>query len=176
MSSDAAAAIDARSAKRARHAPYRLRDNGDRNELETMKQSGAERTAKRRRAKGKKHKHDGGRQREAGPCRQTAEISGTHEADGKADLTARRAGQKLAQRDEIGIGLFVEPAAAHDELVAEISDMRDRSAEAGQAKLEKDEQDVNDGALLGALRLRRLNNGHDGIARSRESYGWRDHS
>ena len=135
-----------------------------------MEQSTAERTAKRRRAKGKKHKHDGGRQREAGPCRQTAEISGTHEADGEADLTARRAGQELAQCDEIGIGLFVEPATARDKLVAEISDMRDRPAEAGQTKLEKDEQNVRDGALLGALRLPRMNGGHDGFARSRESH------
>ena len=108
--------------------------------------------------------------REAGPCRQTAEISGTHQADGEADLTARRARQKLAQRDEIGVGLFVEPAAARDKLVAEISDMRDRSAEAGQTKPEKDEQDVKDGALPRALRLRRMNVAHRDVARSRESH------
>jgi hypothetical protein len=35
----------------------------------------------------------------------------------------------LAQRNEVGIGSIVKPMAAHDELVAEITDMRDRSAE-----------------------------------------------
>jgi hypothetical protein len=35
----------------------------------------------------------------------------------------------LAQRNEVGIGSIVEPMPADDELVAEITDMRDRSAE-----------------------------------------------
>jgi hypothetical protein len=51
---------------------------------------------------------------------------------------ARRTGQKLAERDKVGIGLFVEPAAADDELIAEIADMRDRFAETCEAQLEED--------------------------------------
>jgi hypothetical protein len=139
-----------------------------------MKQPAAKRSAKQGRAKRKHHERDRRGQREAGPCRQSAEISGAHQPDGKADLTARRTGQKLAQGDEIGIGLFVEPAAPRDELVAEISDMRDRSPEAGQAKLEKDEQNLDDGALLRIFRLRRINCRRHDISLSRVNRKGRD--
>jgi hypothetical protein len=44
----------------------------------------------------------------------------------------------LAQADEIGVGVLVDPRTAHDELVAKGSDVRDRAAEAGQPQLEED--------------------------------------
>jgi hypothetical protein len=128
-----------------------------------MKQSGSERTAKRGRAKGEQHERDGRRQRESGPCREATKISGAHQPDGKADLTARRPGQELAQRDQIGIGLFVEPAAARDELVTEISDMRDRPAERAQAKLEKDQQNLEASTFLRAFRLQLVDCRRHGI-------------
>ena len=105
-----------------------------------MQQPYADWTTKRTRTVGEEDQGDGRRQRKAGPCRETAAIAGPHEADGKSDLTAGRAGQELAQSHEIGIGLFVEPAPAHDELFAEIPDMSDRSAETGDAQLEEDKE------------------------------------
>ena len=105
-----------------------------------MQQPDADWTTERTRAIGEEHEGDGGRQRKAGPCRETATIAGPHEADGKPDLAAGGAGQELAQPHQIGIGLFVEPAPAHDELFAEISDVSNRPAEAGDAQLEECKQ------------------------------------
>ena len=50
-------------------------------------------------------------------------------------------GRNCAERDQIRIGPLVEPGAADDELAAEIAEMRNRPAEAGQAELEKNAQD-----------------------------------
>ena len=58
-------------------------------------------------------------------------------------MAAGRAGQELAEPDEISIGVFVEPAAAHDELLPEISDVRDRPAEAGEAQLQEGEENFD---------------------------------
>src|SRR5208282_6113039 len=69
-----------------------------------------------------------------------AAIAGAHQANGKSDLAAGGSGQELAQTHEISIGLFVDPVAAHDELVAKIPDMSDRSAEAGHSQPQEDEQ------------------------------------
>jgi hypothetical protein len=53
----------------------------------------------------------------------------TQNAKGKADLTGGRSGKELAERDQISIGRLVEPFAAFDEFIAEVSQMRDRAAE-----------------------------------------------
>src|SRR5271169_1135334 len=105
-----------------------------------MKEPDAGRAAEFPRAVSEEHQNNGRRQRKAGPCRETAAIAGTHQADGKSDLAAGGAGQKLAKTYKIGIGVLVEPAAAHDELIAEIPDVSDRSTEAGYAQPEEDEQ------------------------------------
>ena len=97
---------------------------------------------------GKKHERDGGRQREAGPSREAAEIAGPHEADEKPDLTTGRTGQELAQPDEIGICVLVKSAASHNELFTEIPEVSDRPAEAGEAKLQEGKEDFNVGAAL----------------------------
>ena len=68
-------------------------------------------------------------------------IAGPHQPDRKSDLAGGRTGQKLAQRHQIDVSLFIEPAPAHDEFFAEIPDMRDRPAEAADAELEENEQD-----------------------------------
>ena len=60
-----------------------------------------------------------------------------HQAKRKANLAARGPRQKLAQSYEISEGLLVQPAAAHDEFLAEIAQMRNRTAEGGQAKPEE---------------------------------------
>jgi hypothetical protein len=80
--------------------------------------------------------------------RETAQVTGPHEADGKSNLAAGRTGQELAERHEIGIGLFVEPAAANDKLRAEIADMSDRAAKAGKAEPEEDQENFERRASL----------------------------
>ena len=45
-----------------------------------------------------------------------------------------------AERHQVGKGGVVEPLAPADELIAKIADVRDRSAEGGQAELQKDAQ------------------------------------
>ena len=105
-----------------------------------MKQPDTDWTTECPRAIGEEHEDGGGRQRKAGPRREAATVAGPHEADGKPDLAAGGARQKLAQRHEIGIGLFVEPSPAYDELFAEVPDVSDRPAEAGDAQLEKSAQ------------------------------------
>jgi len=48
----------------------------------------------------------------------------------------------LAQPHQIGVGVLVDPLSAHDELITEVADVGDRTAEAGQSKLEEDPQDL----------------------------------
>ena len=120
-------------AERACHAPNRLSHDRDGDKLEAVKQPDPGRAAEFTRAVSEQHQSCGGRQRKAGPRRETAPIAGAHQTDGKSDPAAGGTGKKLAQADKIGIGVLVDPAAAHDELVAKISDVGDRSAEAGDA-------------------------------------------
>ena len=61
--------------------------------------------------------------------------AGAHQAQSETNLAGCGAGQKLAQRYEIGKGSFAEPAAADDELVAKIAQMGDRPAEGGDTQL-----------------------------------------
>ena len=124
--------MEARSpvrAQRARHPPDRLRDDGDSDELEAMEQARSRGTAQRAGAVGEENEHNRRRQREAGPRRERAAITGPHQPDRKSNLAGRRTRQKLTQRHEIDKSLFVEPAPAHDELFTEIADVRDRPAE-----------------------------------------------
>ena len=144
MTSAATTAIEARllvRTQRARHAPDRLRHDGDGDELEPVQQTGADRADQRAGAIGEQNDRDRRWQRKACPRRQRAAIAGAHEPDGKADLARSRTRQKLAQRHEIDIGLLVEPFAADDEFLAKIADMRDRATEARQPQPQEDEQD-----------------------------------
>jgi hypothetical protein len=59
----------------------------------------------------------------------------------------------LTQPNETGKGLFAKPAAPDGEFLAEIAQMRNRPAEGGQAKLEKDPKDFNRRAALLDVRL-----------------------
>jgi hypothetical protein len=104
----------------------------------------------------KQHECDSRRQGKSGPSRNPAAEAGPHKPDGKPNLTAGRAGQELAQGHEIGISGFVKPAPSRDKLVVEISDVRDRAAETGEAQLEEDEQHLKGRAGLPALSLRRV--------------------
>ena len=54
----------------------------------------------------------------------------------------------MAQPDEIGISVLVEPSSAHDELFTEVPDVCDRPAEAGEAQLQEGKEDFNGRAAL----------------------------
>ena len=60
-----------------------------------------------------------------------------------ADLAARRAGQELAEGNEIGITLVVEPFPALDEFAAKIGQMRHWPAKGSQAQAEKGQQNLD---------------------------------
>jgi hypothetical protein len=70
-------------------------------------------------------------------------VAGTHKTDGECHLAAGGTWQELTQRYNIGIGFFIEPAAAHDELLAIVAEMGKGSAEARDTELQKGQQDFN---------------------------------
>jgi hypothetical protein len=58
-----------------------------------------------------------------------AGVTRPREPDRQSDLAARRTGQELTERLQVGNGGGVEPLAPADELIAKTADMRDRSAD-----------------------------------------------
>jgi hypothetical protein len=99
-------------------------------------------------AVGEQHQRNRGRQGEADPCRERAEVAGARQADGNSNLAAGRPREELAKRNEIGVGLFPEPPASHDELVVKVAEMRDRTAETGEPEPKEDEQNLPNGTAL----------------------------
>src|SRR5262249_29143491 len=81
---------------------------------------------------------DRGRQREAQPRRHAAKQPGPGDADGDADLAASWAWEELAERDEIGVGGFVQPPAPGHVLLAEVAEVRHRPAKGGQPQARGD--------------------------------------
>ena len=141
MISALSAAMEARwrsGTERARHAPDSLRDDGDRDQFEAMKQTRSDGSTERVGTVGKQDQHDRRRQGEAGPCRQRAGIARPYQTDRKTGLARSRTRQELAERNEIDEGLLVEPSPADDEFLAEIADVRNRSAKGADAELEED--------------------------------------
>lgn len=124
------------------HPPYGLRDDCDGNEFQSMKKSCASWAGDSVRAIGEEDEDERRRQGEPRPRRETAGITGPHQTNGKSHLAARRAGQKLAQADEIRIGALIKPPASDDKFIPEIPDMRDRSAKAGNAQPEEDQENL----------------------------------
>jgi hypothetical protein len=94
--------------------------------------AGAGGIAERVDAVAEQHHGDGRRQRESDPGRQGSRIPAAQQADGDTHLARGRPRQELAERDQVGVALVVEPAPPAHELLAEIAEMRDRSAEARQ--------------------------------------------
>ena len=82
-----------------------------------------------RQAQRQRDQEQGRWQREAQPGEHRARPAAALQANGKAHLAAGRAGQKLAQRHQLGIGRIRQPAAAFDEFGAEVTQVRDRPAE-----------------------------------------------
>jgi len=111
-----------------RHAPDRVGDDRDRDDLQPMQPGGVRQVAEPSDAVAERNHRQRRWHREAEPGGERARQTGAQDADRDADLAARWAGQKLAQRDDVGERRLVEPSAARDKLGAEIAEMRDRSA------------------------------------------------
>ena len=94
-----------------------------------MQQSQSYRPTQCVRAIREQQERDRGWQGEAGPGRQPSQITRTYQTDGKSHLATGRTRQELTERHEIREVRVVEPAAAHDEFLAEVADVSDRSAE-----------------------------------------------
>src|SRR6185312_17535646 len=107
-----------------------------------MQEPVAGRAMKRARAIGDEDHQRRRGQSEPRPCGEAAEIARTREPDREAGLAACRSRQELGERDQFREGALVEPGALDDKLAAEIAEMGDRPAEAGEAQLEKDAQDL----------------------------------
>ena len=95
---------------------------------------------RRLRAVSKEEEQYGGWKREGNPPSKTAEVAAPHQPNGKSNLAAGRTRQKLAQRNEIGEYVFVEPAASDNKLLSEIANVGNRSTKARYAKFAESEQ------------------------------------
>lgn len=124
----------------ASHSPNRLRYDRHGNQLKAMQETGTDRTLQCVRAVSKEDERDSRWECEGGPCREAAEITASHQSNRKTDLTAGRPRQKLAQCNEIGVGVFVEPTTPDDEFVSEIANVGNRSTKAGYSQFAESEQ------------------------------------
>ena len=89
----------------------------------------------------------GRRHGEGEPRRQPAEQAvAAQDAEREADLAGGRAGQELAQRDDVGVAAFVQPFPALDEFGPEVAEMRDRPAERCEAQFEEGGENFGHGA------------------------------
>src|SRR5690606_2536331 len=93
------------------------------------------------------------------------------QADADAELAAGRAGQELAQGDEVRIGAVVEPAPALDELRPEVAEVGRGPAEGDEAELEEGEQDLQGGSLRNIVLGQRCVHGLPGCRLSRRAPG-----
>jgi len=129
----------------SRHAPDSLGDDRDGDKLEAMQEtirhgSGEGGRTDRKGEQDRRRGHGEGEPRgKAAPKAVAAE-----NAERKADLAGGRPRQKLAQRNQVRISRLIEPFAPHHQLIAKISEMRDRAAEGGQAQFQERHEDLAD--------------------------------
>ena len=107
-----------------------------------MQQGGWQRVAPMGDAQREQQQKQCRRQGETGPGGKGAEVTAALQADGEADLAAGRAGQELAEGDQIGIAALVEPLAATDELLAKVAKVRHRAAEGSQTQTQENQEDA----------------------------------
>ena len=150
--------------ERAHHAEHGLRHDGDGGDLEPVQPGRPACASQGAHAIREENHRERGRQRKTGPGGKSAEVAGAGQANGDADLTRGRAGQKLTERHEIGIGAIVQPTPAHDELVAEIPEMGDWTAERRQPESQKSQQHLAPAAGRPDLRGRHRELAHAGVA------------
>ena len=130
--------------KRPRHAPQRQRDDRHGYDLQSVQPARIGLVPKRLHTIGEQDECSGGRQREAEPRCEAAQQPSTPDADGYPQLAARRAGQELAERDEPGERILVQPLPPNDVRLAEVADVRDGAAERGEAEPPGGEQHLPD--------------------------------
>src|SRR5579864_1865951 len=134
--------------QRSHHSEHGLRHDSHGRDLEAVQPTAAEHVADRGRAEAEQDERKGRQQGEAGPCSERTRISRARQTDGDSDLAACRARQELRQRHKICVGLFFKPLASDDELVAEVTEMRNRSAEARQSEPSEGHEDFEGRARL----------------------------
>jgi len=127
-----------------------LCDDSDSDELEAVQETFGNRSRECGCTHRKSEQDQGRRHGEGEPRRKaTQKAFAAENAEGKADLARGRSRKKLTERDQVRIGRLVEPFAAFDEFIAEVSEVSDRTAKRGQAQLQKSRKD-----LAGAARDR----------------------
>ncbi|CUK20279.1 Uncharacterised protein [Achromobacter xylosoxidans] len=136
-------------AERSAHAPYGLGDDGHRRHFQAVHRRQARQAAKPRQPQAQQDHRQRRRQRERQPGGQHARPPRPLQAQGHADLAAGRPRQELAKRHQIGKSVIVEPAAAVDEFLAEIGQMRHRTAKGRQAQAQESQEDLHTGAPSG---------------------------
>ena len=122
------------------HSPHGLRDNRHRDDLEPVQPGRIGEVSECRHAISEEDHRYGGWPGNAEPCGEGSEQAGSQNTDADADLTARRSREKLAERNDVGVGQLVQPASPLDKLGPEIAEMRDRAAERSQSQAKKDAQ------------------------------------
>ncbi len=131
-----------------RHAPDRLRDDGDGNEFQAVEQTFRNGAGEGGGAERENKEDECRRQREGAPGGKPARKAvAPEDAEREADLAGSRARQELAERDEIGIIGLVDPFAPHHQFVPEIAEMGDRPAEGGEAELQENTENFERRAL-----------------------------
>ena len=133
--------------RRPRHAEDGKRHDRHRGDLQSVQPAAAQRVAGCRKSIGEHDQRESRWKREGGPGGKCAGIARPQQTDRDSDLAGGGTRQELAQRNQIGVSLLLEPFAAFDELVAEIAEMGDGTAERRQAQLQKDREDLAGAAL-----------------------------
>ncbi|MNE73756.1 hypothetical protein D3C80_1697840 [compost metagenome] len=96
----------------------------------------------------KEHQRQGRRHSETKPGRQRARVTRARQPQRHTDLTAGRAGQKLAERHQIGITALTQPAATADELIAKVAKMGNRPTKRGQTQAQENQKDLQRAAIV----------------------------
>ncbi len=113
-----------------------------------------ERIAQAGRQESEPRHQGGGRQGKARPGGQRAQAAGSPQSDQKSGLTARRSGQELAERHDVGIVFLGQPSPLVDEGAAKIAEVGDGAAEGGQTQPQKRQKHLPGGAATRSGRRR----------------------
>ena len=122
----------------SRHAPDRLRDDRDSDQLEAVQKTLGNRSRECGCAHCKGEQDQGRRRGEGEPRRKaTQKAVAAQNTEAKADLAGGRSRKKLTERDQVGIGCLREPLASHHQFIPEIAEMGDRTTNEVRPSLRK---------------------------------------
>ena len=113
--------------------PARLR-------LQSLQPTGVRDVAHRRQAVAEADHQYRGWQGETEPGQQSPRQAAALVPDGKARLGTGRTGQKLAESDQLGVLLLVQPAALHHVFLLEVGEMGNGAAEGSATQPQRDEE------------------------------------